>query len=229
MKLDDKNEIISQSPDRALTISGKVEAVEKAVELIIPKLAVEFEIAKEPHFDANIVIPTEAVGSLIGKDGISIRAIADETGTKIRVTNDIDAIPQSATRLVRIAGAPEAVEKAKAVILGNVENSAMLEDYTDNIDMRMLIPHGAVGLVIGKGGSKIKEIANSSECKIQLSNEKDIVSGLNVRAIDLSGSCKNVIRARDTIDDIVKKGIEEGTVVSPASLSPARRTARSSS
>lgn len=84
MKLDDKNEIISQSPDRALTISGKVEAVEKAVELIIPKLAVEFEIAKEPHFDANIVIPTEAVGSLIGKDGISIRAIADETGTKVR-------------------------------------------------------------------------------------------------------------------------------------------------
>ena len=40
----------------------------------------------------------------------------------------------------------------------------MLEAYTDNIDMRMLIPHGAVGLVIGKGGSKIKEVCRAARC-----------------------------------------------------------------
>ncbi|KAK8814094.1 hypothetical protein WA158_007956 [Blastocystis sp. Blastoise] len=211
MQLDDGTEVFPTTYDRPLVIRGSVENIEKAVEVVIPKLSVEFEIAKEPNFDLDIVIPTENVGELIGKSGSGIRSIADETHTRIRVTNDIDAIPQSPCRLVRIAGDAESVKAAKDLIMSHV-NGTDLKEYNDQLAIRMLIPHGAVGLVIGKGGAKIKEIADQSQCKIQLSLEKDVVSGLNVRAIDLSGAGDKVREAKATIESIVQEGISSGVV-----------------
>lgn len=64
----------------------------------------------------KIDIPNGRVGVIIGKGGETIKYLQLQSGAKIQVTRDMDADPNSPTRLVELMGTPDQIAKAEQLI-----------------------------------------------------------------------------------------------------------------
>ena len=64
----------------------------------------------------KIDIPNGRVGVIIGKGGETIKYLQLQSGAKIQVTRDMDADPNSLTRLVELMGTPDQIAKAEQLI-----------------------------------------------------------------------------------------------------------------
>ncbi|XP_027357042.1 far upstream element-binding protein 2-like isoform X2 [Abrus precatorius] len=64
----------------------------------------------------KIDIPNGRVGVIIGKGGDTIKYLQLQSGAKIQVTRDMDADPNSSTRMVELMGTPEAIASAEKLI-----------------------------------------------------------------------------------------------------------------
>lgn len=64
----------------------------------------------------KIEIPNGRVGVIIGKGGETIKYLQLQSGAKIQVTRDMDADPNSATRMVELMGTPDQIAKAEQLI-----------------------------------------------------------------------------------------------------------------
>ncbi|KAL4625673.1 hypothetical protein ACB092_05G042300 [Castanea dentata] len=64
----------------------------------------------------KIDIPNGRVGVIIGKGGETIKYLQIQSGAKIQVTRDMDADPNSPTRMVELMGTPEQIAKAEQLI-----------------------------------------------------------------------------------------------------------------
>ncbi|KAL2346532.1 hypothetical protein Fmac_000532 [Flemingia macrophylla] len=64
----------------------------------------------------KIDIPNGRVGVIIGKAGETIKYLQLQSGAKIQVTRDMDADPNSLTRMVELMGTPDAIACAEKLI-----------------------------------------------------------------------------------------------------------------
>src|SRR3546814_11312750 len=70
----------------------------------------------------RITIPYAAAGLVIGRTGITVRQISDQTGAKIQLSNKDDCA-YTQERIVSIAGASEACTKCVDLILDKLTRS----------------------------------------------------------------------------------------------------------
>ncbi|CAL5202415.1 unnamed protein product [Lathyrus oleraceus] len=126
----------------------------------------------------KIEIPNGRVGVLIGKGGETIKYLQLQSGAKIQVTRDMDADPNSTTRMVELMGTSDAVASAEKLInevLAEAEAGASAGGGTRRMaaqsggdEFSMQIPNNKVGLIIGKGGETIKSMQASTGARIQV-------------------------------------------------------------
>ncbi|AES73389.2 putative K domain-containing protein [Medicago truncatula] len=125
----------------------------------------------------KIEIPNGRVGVLIGKGGETIKYLQMQSGAKIQVTRDMDADPNSQTRMVELMGTPDAVSSAEKLInevLAEAEAGASgggtrrMVAQSGGDEFVMQIPNNKVGLIIGKGGETIKSMQASTGARIQV-------------------------------------------------------------
>ncbi|CAL5396930.1 unnamed protein product [Camellia sinensis] len=64
----------------------------------------------------KVDIPNGRVGVIIGKAGETIKYLQLQSGAKIQVTRDMDADPNSRTRMVELVGTPDQIAKAEQLI-----------------------------------------------------------------------------------------------------------------
>ncbi|XP_010262211.1 PREDICTED: far upstream element-binding protein 1-like [Nelumbo nucifera] len=125
----------------------------------------------------KIDIPNGRVGVIIGKGGETIKYLQLQSGAKIQVTRDMDADPNSLTRMVELMGTPEQINKAEQLIndvlaeaeaggSGIVSRRVTGQPGTEQFIMK--VPNNKVGLIIGKGGETIKNMQARSGARIQL-------------------------------------------------------------
>ncbi|KAG7941276.1 hypothetical protein I3843_16G031400 [Carya illinoinensis] len=125
----------------------------------------------------KIDIPNGRVGVIIGKGGETIKYLQLQSGAKIQVTRDMDADPNSPTRMVELMGTPEQIAKAEQLInevLAEAEAggsgivSRRITGQTGSDSFVMKVPNNKVGLVIGKGGETIKNMQARTGARIQV-------------------------------------------------------------
>ncbi|KAJ6994738.1 uncharacterized protein [Populus alba] len=125
----------------------------------------------------KIDIPQGRVGVIIGKGGETIKYLQLQSGAKIQVTRDMDADPNSPTRMVELMGTPEQIAKAEQLINdvlaeaeagGSGTVSQRFTGHGGSEHFAMKIPNNKVGLVIGKGGETIKNMQARSGARIQV-------------------------------------------------------------
>ncbi|KAK7410129.1 hypothetical protein VNO78_00669 [Psophocarpus tetragonolobus] len=125
----------------------------------------------------KIDIPNGRVGVIIGKGGETIKYLQLQSGAKIQVTRDMDADPNSPTRMVELMGTPEAIACAEKLInevLAEAESGGSgivarrLTGQSGSDEFSMKIPNNKVGLIIGKGGETIKNMQASTGARIQV-------------------------------------------------------------
>jgi len=128
-------------------------------------------------------LPRQIMGRVIGKQGSTINSIRESSGARIDAEDKNDDLCE-----FRIQGRPEAVDRAKTMILQVAEkssNSGGREAGSGDFGGRygggpdsgnatcssLDFPVSVMGGIIGTGGAKISEIRQSSGARVQVDRE----------------------------------------------------------
>lgn len=156
---------------RDVTIRGRQELVEKAKEAI--KMVIQTgrsdviaSLQNSRDGFEKLPIPNDRVGLVIGRQGCVIKDLMARTCTQIQVPRDPDR-DNPEVRSVVITGDPKNVLEAKKLIQDIVDGQ-MGSLPAGLPTIQMTVPDDKVGLVIGKGGSIIKDIQLRTQAHIQI-------------------------------------------------------------
>lgn len=149
----------------------------------------EINLSDDPAVTLTIrlIMQGKEVGSIIGKKGEIVKRFREESGAKINISDG--SCPE---RIVTVSGSRSAIYKAFTLITKKFEE--WCSQFQDNsnaqgktqIPIRLIVPASQCGSLIGKGGSKIKEIREITGCSIQVASE--MLPNSTERAVTLSGS-----------------------------------------
>ncbi|KAL7071748.1 hypothetical protein ACQ4LE_009374 [Meloidogyne hapla] len=129
------------------------------------------------------------VGSIIGKKGDFVRQIREISGAKINITDG--SCPE---RIVTISGTFAAIDKAFTMVARKFEEdipATQAGAQKPPITLRLIIPASQCGSLIGKGGSKIREIRDKTGASLQVANE--MLSNSTEKPVTISGSSEALI------------------------------------
>ncbi|KAI2626859.1 hypothetical protein GGS21DRAFT_540772 [Xylaria nigripes] len=170
----------------------------------------------------QIMVPDRTVGLIIGRGGETIRDLQERSGCHINIVGESKSV--NGLRPVNLIGPHRAAAQAKELILEIVDsdtrngnnadtnkparppkndnyNRDSAQVANDKINDSMFVPSEAVGMIIGKGGETIREMQNTTACKINVSQSSG--PGEVEREIGLVGSRDAINRAKRAIEDKV--------------------------
>ncbi|XP_068909347.1 poly(rC)-binding protein 3 isoform X6 [Tenebrio molitor] len=136
------------------------------------------------------VLRSLEVGSIIGKKGEIVKRFREESGAKINISDG--SCPE---RIVTVTGSTNAIFKAFTLICKKFEEwCSQFQDINSGgsgvprppITLRLIVPASQCGSLIGKGGSKIKEIREVTGASIQVASE--MLPNSTERAVTISGT-----------------------------------------
>lgn len=172
----------------------------------------------------QIMVPDRTVGLIIGRGGETIRDLQERSGCHINIVGESKSV--NGLRPVNLIGSREAAARAKDFIMEIVDSdsrgdgpasgtkkppSASRNDgpprefsggSSDKINDAIYVPSDAVGMIIGKGGETIREMQNSTGCKINVAQSSG--PGEVQREIALIGTRDSIARAKQAIDEKVE-------------------------
>ncbi|XP_078537586.1 poly(rC)-binding protein 3 isoform X8 [Lissotriton helveticus] len=141
----------------------------------------------------RLLMHGKEVGSIIGKKGETVKKMREESGARINISEG-----NCPERIVTITGPTDAIFKAFAMIAYRFEediiNSMSNSTATSKppVTLRLVVPASQCGSLIGKGGSKIKEIRESTGAQVQVAG--DMLPNSTERAVTISGTPDAIIQ-----------------------------------
>ena len=137
------------------------------------------------------LIVTQDASIIIGKGGSHVNEIREKSGARVMVS---ESIPGNPERILNVSGPLDAVSKVRLYILLLLHGFLHLPMNTPTqafglivrrindepfdkasvpgsraVTIKFMIPNSRMGSVIGKGGSKIKEIQDASGARLNAS------------------------------------------------------------
>jgi len=173
------------------------------------------------------LIPNHMTGLIIGRGGESLKRIEATTHCKVQIPQD----SSEPNRRLTIIGLPDDVERAKQMIKTmidesdnrpNPKNMGHYGPGTENNlppnanQITIPIPRNIVGLIIGRHGDTIRDIAIKSGARL------NVLQNSNTDAnapISISGEQAAIDKARALIDELINNSLKQNQVVSnPANI-----------
>ncbi|XP_055377063.1 poly(rC)-binding protein 3 isoform X4 [Condylostylus longicornis] len=139
----------------------------------------------------RLIMQGKEVGSIIGKKGEIVNRFREESGAKINISDG--SCPE---RIVTVTGTTGAIYSAFSLITKKFEewcsqfNDSGASGGKTQIPIRLIVPASQCGSLIGKGGSKIKEIRSTTGCSIQVASE--MLPNSTERAVTLNGTAEQI-------------------------------------
>jgi len=142
-----------------------------------------------PPPSANIhmrcLIVTQDASIIIGKAGSHVNEIREKSGARVMVS---ESIPGNPERILNVSGPLDAVSKAFGLIVRRINDEPFDKASVPGsraVTIKFMIPNSRMGSVIGKGGSKIKEIQDASGARLNAS--EGMLPGSTERVLSVSG------------------------------------------
>ncbi|XP_046679775.1 poly(rC)-binding protein 3-like isoform X2 [Homalodisca vitripennis] len=136
----------------------------------------------------RLIMQGKEVGSIIGKKGEIVKRFREESGAKINISDG--SCPE---RIVTVTGPTNSIFKAFTLICKKFEEFQELQNGGGGgggprppITLRLIVPASQCGSLIGKGGSKIKEIREVTGASIQVAS--DMLPNSTERAVTITGT-----------------------------------------
>jgi predicted RNA-binding protein YlqC (UPF0109 family) len=156
--------------------------------------------------NVRLLMQGKEVGSIIGKKGDNIKATREQSGSRIIISDG--STPE---RIVTLNGNIENVNKAFTMICKKFEDD-LKQTCTANsippITLRLIVPASQCGSIIGKGGSKIKEIREQTGASITVASE--MLPGSTERAVTISGKLDAIAECFKSISAIMVESPAKG-------------------
>lgn len=152
-------------------------------------------------FELRLLIPSRSAGAIIGRGGEHIKALRSKYDATINVPDR--STPE---RVLTIVCAQETIEECVTEILSKLSEGEKAS--RGEVDVKVLVHQSHAGAIIGRGGSKIKELREATQCRFKVFQECCPLSSDRVCLITgdpskLPGAVKQLI---DFVKDIQFKG-----------------------
>ncbi|BGP28289.1 RNA binding protein, heterogenous nuclear RNP-K like protein [Rhodotorula toruloides] len=159
------------------------------------------------------LVSSKEAGVIIGRAGATIAQIRTDANVKAGVSKVVPGVPD---RVLSIGGTVESVAKAYSLVAQTIlenpvpsgsspsggDSSAVSPSASASI--RLLISHLLIGSVIGKGGSKIRQIQELAQARMVAS--KEMLPQSTERIVEVTGQPGSV---RLAVQEIAKCLIED--------------------
>ncbi|XP_062907746.1 poly(rC)-binding protein 3 isoform X4 [Mobula hypostoma] len=160
----------------------------------------------------RLLMHGKEVGSIIGKKGETVKKMREESGARINISEG-----NCPERIVTITGPTDAIFKAFAMIAfkfeEDIDNSMSNSTATSKppVTLRLVVPASQCGSLIGKGGSKIKEIRESTGAQVQVAG--DMLPNSTERAVTISGMPDAIIQCVKQICVVMLESPPKGATI----------------
>ncbi|XP_076864207.1 poly(rC)-binding protein 4 isoform X4 [Brachyhypopomus gauderio] len=160
----------------------------------------------------RLLMHGKEVGSIIGKKGETVKRIREESNARVNISEG--SCPE---RIITITGPTECVFRAFTMITIKLEEDllALVANGTVTskppVTLRLVIPASQCGSLIGKGGSKIKEIRESTGAQVQVAG--DLLPNSTERGVTISGSQEAIIQCVKLICTVILESPPKGATI----------------
>ncbi|XP_048390661.1 insulin-like growth factor 2 mRNA-binding protein 2 isoform X3 [Stegostoma tigrinum] len=163
-------------------------------------------LPKQMDVPLRILVPTQFVGAIIGKEGLTIKNITQQTQSKIDIHRRENA--GSAEKAITIHSTSEGCTAACQMILKIMHKEALETKFADEIPLKILAHNGFVGRLIGKEGRNLKKMEQETETKITISPLQDLMLYNPERTITVRGSIEACSKAEVEIMKKLREAYE---------------------
>ncbi|XP_054582389.1 insulin-like growth factor 2 mRNA-binding protein 3 isoform X3 [Eptesicus fuscus] len=154
----------------------------------------------------RLLVPTQFVGAIIGKEGATIRNITKQTQSKIDVHRKENA--GAAEKSITILSTPEGTSAACKSILEIMHKEAQDIKFTEELPLKILAHNNFVGRLIGKEGRNLKKIEQDTDTKITISPLQELTLYNPERTITVKGSVETCAKAEEEIMKKIRESYE---------------------
>ncbi|XP_065398277.1 insulin-like growth factor 2 mRNA-binding protein 3 isoform X3 [Macaca fascicularis] len=154
----------------------------------------------------RLLVPTQFVGAIIGKEGATIRNITKQTQSKIDVHRKENA--GAAEKSITILSTPEGTSAACKSILEIMHKEAQDIKFTEEIPLKILAHNNFVGRLIGKEGRNLKKIEQDTDTKITISPLQELTLYNPERTITVKGNVETCAKAEEEIMKKIRESYE---------------------
>ncbi|XGW05803.1 hypothetical protein V3C99_016282, partial [Haemonchus contortus] len=125
----------------------------------------------------KILIPSAAVGAIIGKGGEAMRNLKSDHQCRVQMSKSSETYPGTSERICLVKGRVQNVLGVIEVILQRINEKCEGSTNSDAFDhkgvsrgneVKIVMPNTSAGMVIGKAGANIKDIRETYGCQIQV-------------------------------------------------------------
>ncbi|XP_023243894.1 poly(rC)-binding protein 3-like [Centruroides vittatus] len=159
----------------------------------------------------RLIMQGKEVGSIIGKKGDNIKKFREESGAKINISDG--SCPE---RIVTVTGSSQAILKAFSMVATKFQQDLQSGPTEANlpkppVTLRLIVPASQCGSLIGKGGSKIKEIREVTGASIQVASE--MLPNSTERAVTVSGTAESITKCIYQICCVMMESPPKGATI----------------
>ncbi|KNC82519.1 hypothetical protein SARC_05192 [Sphaeroforma arctica JP610] len=148
-------------------------------------------------------IPTSAAGLVIGRGGETIKRLQAESGARLQIAPDSH---DGVHRRVTITGDGASIAKVRSLIKEVVDTSQSSSSTGGNAEpeerVEVMCPNNRVGVIIGRGGEKIRELQAHSGARIQVIQDNQPPGAIE-KPVVISGDREKVAIAKKMVEEII--------------------------
>lgn len=171
----------------------------------------------------RMLVPAQKVGNIIGRKGEYIKKIVEETKARIKI---LDGPPGSQERAVMVSAKEEPDAPFPPAMDGLLRVHRRIVDGLDGdasqatpaggkVSTKLLVPATQAGSLIGKQGSTVKSIQETSSCIVRVLGQEDLpVFALqDDRVVEVVGEPANVHSAVELIASHLRKFLVDRSII----------------
>ncbi|KAJ4487693.1 hypothetical protein J3R30DRAFT_3786967 [Lentinula aciculospora] len=170
------------------------------------------------------LIVTQDASIIIGKGGSHVNEIREKSGARVMVS---ESIPGNPERILNVSGPLDAVSKAFGLIVRRINDEPFDVPSVPGsraVTIKFMIPNSRMGSVIGKQGSKIKEIQDASGARLNAS--EGMLPGSTERVLSVAGVADAIHIATYYIGNILIEAQDRMPSTSGSSYRPSSNSRR---
>ncbi|XP_061827496.1 insulin-like growth factor 2 mRNA-binding protein 2a isoform X1 [Nerophis lumbriciformis] len=161
---------------------------------------------QQHDFPLRMLVPTQFVGAIIGKEGLTIKNVTKQTQSKVDIHRKENA--GAAEKPITIHSSPEGCSSACRMILDIMQKEANETKTTEDIPLKILAHNSLVGRLIGKEGRNLKKIEEETGTKITISSLQDLTIYNPERTITVKGNLEACCKAEAEIMKKLREAYE---------------------
>ncbi|CAL9690299.1 unnamed protein product [Knipowitschia caucasica] len=162
--------------------------------------------SRPQDFPLRMLVPTQFVGAIIGKEGQTIKNVTKETQSKVDVHRKENA--GAAEKPITIHSTPEGCSAACRMILEIMHKEASETKTTEDIPLKILAHNCLVGRLIGKDGRNLKKIEEDTGTRINISSLLEMAYCSQERTITVRGLPEQCCKAEEEIMKKLREAYE---------------------